>query len=200
MAYTALLVSEQRLKQYTSLDNNTRVEEITPWILAAQDIYIQEILGTKFYNHLKQAVINTTLNSDERDLLDEYIQPMLCHYALYLMLPSIKYKIVEKGLLSGTSEETAPTPLDELQYVRQSELDLAQFYNERLREFLRDNPGMFPDYDNSGVKGMMPNHERPYFSGLVTNNIRKYKYRTYYDRFDYDGRYDGCSDCGPSAP
>jgi hypothetical protein len=104
------------------------------------------------------------------------------------MLPSIKYKIVEKGLLSGTSEETAPTTLDELQYVRQSELDLAQFYNERLREFLRDNPGMFPDY------------ERPYFSGLVTNNIRKYKYRTYYDRFDYDGRYDGCSDCGPSAP
>jgi hypothetical protein len=194
MALTALLVSEQRLKQYTSLDNNTRVEEITPWILAAQDIYIQDLLGTTFYNELRDGVINNTLNNDEKGLLNNYIQPMLCHYALYLMLPSIKYKIVEKGLLSGTSEETAPTTLEELQYVRQSEMDLAQFYQERTREYLRNNPGMFPSYDAPDpLDGMVPNRQRPYYSGLVTSGIKKYK--TYYE--DYcDG---DCPDYGPSV-
>jgi hypothetical protein len=195
MAYTALLVSEQRLKQYTSLDNNTRVEEITPWILAAQDVYVQDILGTDFYTTLTTGVINNTLNANEANLLNNYIQPMLSHYALYLMLPSIKYKIVEKGLLSGTSEETAPTTLEELQYMRQCELDLGQFYQERLREYLRNNPGMFPTYDAPDpLDGMLPNRQRPYFSGLVTGGIRKYK--TYYE--DY------CDECnpdhGPSVP
>jgi hypothetical protein len=194
MALTALLVSEQRLKQYTSLDVNTRVEEITPWIIAAQDIYIQDLLGTTFFNELRDDVINNTLSNDEKGLLNNYIQPMLCHYALYLMLPSIKYKIVEKGLLSGTSEETAPTTLEELQYVRQAELDLAQFYQERTREYLRNNPGMFPSYDAwNTLDGMAPNRERPYFSGLVTSGIRKYK--TYYD----ERCQDDCSDCGPSV-
>jgi hypothetical protein len=111
------------------------------------------------------------------------------------MLPSIKYKIVEKGLLSGTSEETAPTTLEELQYVRQAELDLAQFYQERTREYLRNNPGMFPSYDAwNTLDGMAPNKRRPYFSGLVTNGIRT-KYTTYYDE-----RCDGdCADYGPSV-
>ena len=51
MAYTALLVSEQRMKQWTSLDENVRVEDITPFIINAQDIYIQDALGTKFYEY-----------------------------------------------------------------------------------------------------------------------------------------------------
>ena len=48
MSYTALLVSEQRLKNFTPLDENFQVEDITPWILNAQDIYIQSILHPDF--------------------------------------------------------------------------------------------------------------------------------------------------------
>ena len=142
MSYTALLVSEQRMKQWTSLDENVRVEEITPFIINAQDIYVQDTLGTKFYNRLKEGVINDDLNADEIELLNDYVAPTLMQYSLYLMLPSIKYKIVEKGLLSGTSEETAATSLDELKYMRQATLDLAQFYNKRLTEFLIDYHGI----------------------------------------------------------
>ena len=53
MSLTVLLVSEQRLKQWTSLDNNTRDEEITPSILDAQNVYIQQTLGTPLFNYLK---------------------------------------------------------------------------------------------------------------------------------------------------
>ena len=90
-------------------------------------------------------------------------------YAVYLMLPSIKYKLVEKGLVSGTSEDSAGTSLDELKYLRQSHLDLAEFYDQRLREYLCDNPGMFAEYENPGVDGMNPEKSTPYFGGLVTN-------------------------------
>ena len=187
MAYTALLVSEQRLKQWTALDENVRVDEITPFIINAQDIYMQDTLGTKFYTRLKDGVVADDLTADEIHLLNEYIAPTLMQYALYLMLPTLKYKVVEKGLLSGTSEETAATNLDELKYVRQTTLDMAEFYNKRLIEFLKDNPGMFSDYDSPGTDGMYPNKRTPYFSGLVTN-VRNKGY--------YDEKCPDCDDCG----
>lgn len=167
---TVLLVSEQRMKQWTSLDNNIRIDILTPSILQAQDIYIQDTLGTPFYKRLKEGIVADDLNADENAFLKDYVGPTLIQYALYLLLPSLKYKMVEKGILNGTSEETAPTTLDEMKYLRDSALDTAEFYNKRMLEFLKDNPGMFPLYTNPTPQdGMLPNKQNPYFSGLQTN-------------------------------
>lgn len=166
---TVLLVSEQRMKQWTSLDNNIRIDVLTPSILQAQDIYIQDTLGTAFYTRLKQGVVQNDLTADESLFLKDYVGPCLIQYALYLLLPSLKYKMVEKGILNGTSEETQPTTLDEMKYLRESAMDTAEFYNKRMLEFLQDNPGMFTLYTNPGIDGMMPNKRNPYFSGLQTN-------------------------------
>lgn len=170
MAQTALLVSEQRVKQWTNLDDNVRVNEVTPFIIQAQDIYLQDRLGTKFFTRLKAGVIADDLNASELALLNDYIGPMLAHYSLYLMMPGLKYKLVEKGVLNGTSEETTPTTLEELRFLRQATLDTAEFYDARLKEYLCDQPsGTFPEYSQPGSDGMHPNHETPYFSGLVTD-------------------------------
>ena len=77
MANTALLVSEQRMKQWTQLDDNVRMDDITPFILQAQDIYMQDTLGTKFYTRLKEGVIADDLDADEKLLLNDYIGPTL---------------------------------------------------------------------------------------------------------------------------
>lgn len=190
MAQTALLVSEQRLKQWTQLDDNVRLNEITPHILQAQDIYIQNVVGTRLFDRLKAGVIADDLNADETTLLNEYVGPTLMQYSLYLMLPSIKYKIVNQGILNGTSEETAPTTLDELKYLRQSTLDTAEFYSKRLTKYFSDNPNLFPEYQNPGVDGMMPDKRNPYFAGLVTGKSNL----NYYEE-----KYGDCTDCGPSA-
>jgi len=190
MSNTVLLVSEQRMKQWTQLDDNVRMNEITPHILQAQDIYIQNSLGTLLYTRIKDGVVANDLNSDETTLLKDYIGPTLMQYALYLMLPSIKYKIANQGVLNGSSEETTPTTLDELKYLRQTVLDLAEFYNKRLVKFFIDNPGMFPQYDAPGTDGMMPDKKNPYFSGLVTGKSNL----NYYEE-----KYGDCDDCGPSA-
>jgi len=187
MSATALLVSEQRLKDWTNLDSNVRTEDIAPFILQAQDLYIQDTLGTKFYTTIKNGIINATLTNDEKELLNDYIGPTLMQYALYLMMPSLKYKFVDKGILSGSSEESTQTSLDELKYLRQSTLDTAEFYMQRLKEYLKDNPGMFADYQNPGTDGMLPNKRTAYFSGLVVPR----KYKSYYDE-----KCEGCNDCG----
>jgi Zn-dependent M16 (insulinase) family peptidase len=188
MALTALLVSEQRLKQWTSLDENVRLSDLTPHIIQAQDLYIQDTLGTLMYNRIKQGIIDNDLNADETTLLADYIAPTLMQYALYLLLPHLKYKFAEKGILNGTSEETSATSLDELKYLRQETLNTAEFYNKRLREYFIDNPSMFPQYQNPGTDGMYPNKQNPYFSGLVTPRRQP---TNYYDEICPD-----CDDCG----
>lgn len=189
---TVLLVSEQRMKQWTALDNNIRIDMLTPSILHAQDIYIQDRLGTLFYTRLKQGVVNDDLTSNEEAFLKDYVGPCLMQYALYLVLPHLKYKMVEKGLLSGSSEESTQTSLDELKYMREAAMDTAQFYDERMLEYLRDNPGMFPQYETPGTDGMYPNKKTPYFSGLVTD-VRKKKFNYYEEKCD------GCPSDGPAV-
>ena len=163
-----LLVSEQRMKQWTSLDDNIRIDVLTPSIIQAQDIYIQDTLGTKFYKRLKAGVIANDLTTNESTFLKDYVGPCLIQYSLYLLLPNLKYKMVEAGIVNGTSEETQATTLDEMKYLRESALDTAQFYNQRMLEYLQDNPGMFVTYNNPGTDGMRPNKDTPYFSGLQT--------------------------------
>ena len=165
---TVLLVSEQRMKQWTSLDSNIRIDVLTPSILQAQDIYIQDTLGTPFYRRLKAGVIANDLTTNESAFLKDYIGPCLIQYALYLLLPNLKYKMVEKGILNGASEETGATTLDEMKYLRDAAVDTAEFYNKRMLEYLQDNPGMFVTYNNPGTDGMQPNKDTPYFSGLQT--------------------------------
>jgi len=168
-----LLVSEQRMKQWTSLDQNIRIDVLTPSILNAQDTYTQNTCGTPFYNRLKEGVLNNDLTTDEATFLKDYVGPALMQYALYLILPHLKYKFVEKGIVSGSSEESTQTSLDELKYLRQSALDQAQFYDERMREFLADYPNMFPIYRTWNTKGMSPDRTTSYFSGLQTDIPRR---------------------------
>lgn len=194
---TVLLVSEQRMKQWTNLDNNIRIDVLTPSILQAQDIYIQDTIGTLFYDRLKAGIIAGDLNANEELVLKDYIGPTLMQYALYLLLPNLKYKMVEKGILNGTSEETGPTTLDEMKYLRDAALDTAQFYNQRLLEFFKDNPGMFPEYTNPGTDGMYPNKTTPYFSGLQTHVPLKRNNLWIYADCGSDCNPD-CSDCNGS--
>ena len=64
--------------------------------------------------------------------------------------------------------------LDELQYLRETALDTAMFYDQRLKDYLQDFPNMFPIYRNWNSKGMSPNKRTAYFSGLTTDIPRNY--------------------------
>jgi hypothetical protein len=169
MAYT-LFISESRLKRLTAVHENLEPDELTPFVLQAQDVYVQELLGTKFYNNLKGRVISATTTSYETQLLNDYIAPMLANYAVYLALPSFNYKMKNKSVLNPSAEEAVNTGLSELKYLRGSVKDTSEFYRERAREFLMDNENEFPDYINYGVDGMSPNKRQAYHSNIVMPN------------------------------
>lgn len=178
---TALFVTEQKIKSFTLIDDNVDPSELYPYVLQAQDFYIQQTCGTKLYNKIKELVVDfvstgTPIPSNYKTLLDDYIAPTVLHYAVYQALPALKYKVTNKGLLSGTSEVASQTSLDELQYLRNSIFDSAKFYNERLRDYLVAYQSDYPEYQSYTNKdGMQPNRSTSYYTGLAIPK-NKYKY------------------------
>jgi hypothetical protein len=163
---SVIFISEARLKKLTAVHDNVEPQELTPFVVQAQDIYIQDILGTTFYQALQTKITNNDVTGYYQTLLNDYIAPTLANYAVYLAFPSLNYKIKNKAILTPTSEESATTDLTALKYVRGSIQDTAQFYGERTREYIRDNQEQFPEYLNPGTDGMMPNKNNPYFHGI----------------------------------
>ena len=178
---TALFVTEEKIKSFTGLDENVDPVMLYPFVLQAQDFWIQQTLGTKLYDKIKELVVDYVQNStpiptNYKKLLDDYIAPTVVHYAYYQALPQIKYKATNKGVTSGTSEVGAQITLEELQYLRNNIFDSAKFYNERLRDYLVAYQADYPEYQSYTNKdGMAPNRGTSYYTGLAIPN-RKYKY------------------------
>lgn len=130
MSYV-LFISEARLKKLTAVHANVEPDELTPFVVQSQDIYIQDIMGTTFYQAMKNKITGDTVSGYYQTLLDDYIAPTLANYAVYLAFPSLNYKIKNKAVMNPTSEESNATDLTSLKYVRGSIQDTAQFYAER---------------------------------------------------------------------
>lgn len=170
---TTLFITEERLKSYTGIDENVDPSDLYPYVLQAQDIYVAQSLGSKLYNRIKNDVValvvsGTPIDPDYKLLLDDYIAPVVVHYAYYTALPHIKYRTKNKGVLSGSSEVADTITLEELQYLRNNIKQTAQFYDERLRDYLINHSDLYSEYTSYTSKdGMSPNRSTAYYTGLV---------------------------------
>ncbi len=170
MSNYVIMISEARLKKLTSIHANVEPDELLPFVTQAQDLKLQDVLGTKFYKNLKDSIADDTLTTEEEELLNDYIAPFLAQYALYYALPSINYKVTNKAVLNPSSEESLNADLEQLKYLRQSVRDTAEFYESRLRDYLCDFSDYFPDYVNPGTTGMTPSLAKNSTSGIFTPN------------------------------
>jgi hypothetical protein len=164
----ALFVSEERLKAFTSVNQNVSPLDLMPYILQAQDIELQYIVGSTFYFQLRDQVLSGTVSVANQFLLDNYIGYMLCNYGLERALPFLKYKFFNKSVLSPTSENADSISLEELKFLQQEVRSTAQVYGKRMIEFIINHPADYPTYfSQNPLDGQMPAGDGPFRTGLV---------------------------------
>ena len=168
MSYTPVVyfISTTYLRQQTPIEDNVDDTKLTPWIVQAQDTYLQEGLGETFYDRLKDGVQNNNLNSDEQSFMRNFVQPQVAQFAFYLMMPFINLKITNKSIAKEGSEFSTPAELTELKFLRSAVLDMAEFYKRRMIKYLLDHPSMFPQYNNPNALDNMPKSAQAYFTGI----------------------------------
>ena len=166
-----LLISEQKLKNFTNINKNVDMDVLKAEIQIAQDIDLQTLLGTKFYNHLLSQVYATgnTFNVDETILVDQYIQPFLIQQAYFQCIPAIMYRSMNRSIVQGQMENAEPVNIETMKYLRNIQKQRADFYMTRLLDYLLIGRGQnkFPQYNTqSSMDGMMPDRSQKYNAGI----------------------------------
>ena len=156
MAYEVLLISEEKIKSFTDVNENVYVSDLIPGIIQTQDLDLQGFLGSKFYDGLKARVLAGTQTADETLLLDDYIAPYLLNQGVYRILPNIRFKLLNKSVLAPNSETATSITLEEFQYLRNEQQQVAIYYGERLRHYLVEYSNLYPEYQSPDTKGILP--------------------------------------------
>jgi hypothetical protein len=162
-----LFLSVDYLRDNTVINGNVDSEILEPFILLAQNVHIETIVGTKLYNDLISEIIADSLSTANQTLLDDYLQPALLQWSLYESLPFINYKLTNKAISTKNSDNSDAVELDELHYLRTTVKDVAEYMSERATKFLKTNETTYPLYLlNTECDEIRPNKTN-YFSGIV---------------------------------
>jgi hypothetical protein len=152
----ALLISRNDIVKFTALNGNIDTDSFIQWIKVAQDIHIQNYLGTNLLEKIKTDIINNTLANPYLSLLNSYIKPMLIHFAMVEYLPFSAYTIANKGVFKHTSENATSVEKNEVDFLVEKERMIAQNYTERFITYINFNNSLFPEYNNNSNADMFP--------------------------------------------
>lgn len=158
-----LLISADTLKRNTTISQSVDEDLIHPVILLAQDRYILPVLGTDLFEKLKTE-IGGTPSGVYLTLLKDYVQKCLCQFTLATLYPVLRLRAVNHSVVSMNNEQGTSASYDEIQPLIDSATDMAEFYRQRMIDYLQDNTDSFPEY-TSNTDGMSPTTNN-YYSGI----------------------------------
>ena len=163
-----LFISETYIRENTPLNQNLDIKDIVNNIPSAQDMYIQPILGSNFYDYLLGVYSAQTLTSDEQTLV-MLIKPALAYRSAEMSLPFVQYQIKNKGPQSQFGDNSNQVEMTQLSYLRNELKNRAEFYDTRLKKYLCDNGSKFPQYTTNNNVDILPEKGASgYDSGFAT--------------------------------
>jgi len=153
---TALLITRDDIVRLTALGGNVDVDKFTQFVKIAQDIHIQNYLGTKLLDRLQADVIAGTLSGNYELLVTKYVKPMLVHWAMVEYLPFAAYTIANKGVYKHSSENSENVEKNEVDFLIEKERSIAQNYTERFIDYICFNNDLFPEYNENSNSDVYP--------------------------------------------
>lgn len=158
----ALLISRQDVVKFTAMNGNVDTDNFIQYVKIAQDIHIQNYLGTDLLQKIQTEIINSTLSGDYLALVTNYIKPMLIHWSMVEFLPFSAYTIANKGVYKHNSENSTNVEKDEIDFLIEKERSIAQHYTERFIDYMCFNTDKFPEYNSNSNGDMYPDTNNNY--------------------------------------
>lgn len=168
-----LYISASRLKTDSAIQGSVDDDLIMPYILLAQDMHILPILGTDLDNELKTHIQNGTLgdNLNNKTLVETYIQPCLVQFSFTQLVPYLRLRFVNNAVvIMGSNEQSVSATYDDLKPVMDTATNAAEFYRQRLIDYITNNTSLFPKYNTNTGSDLNPT-QRNYFAGLNLDRV-----------------------------
>ena len=177
---TTLFISENKLKNFSDLNNALDHDLLKNAVREGQDIHIQRMLGNKLYLEMIDKVNNSQVTGNYLTLMN-YIQDALLYWAYYEALEAIWLRPRNNGLLipqGGQEAQAADTNIYDKK--RESVKNKAEWYSERLVGYLIDNQTLFPSFGTETGMEITPDQTSQFKSPFVARNA-------YYERMEKMG-------------
>jgi hypothetical protein len=158
----ALFITRKDIVKFTAMNGNVDTDKFIQFIKIAQDIHIQNYLGSKLFEKLQADIIANTLTGNYESLVETYIKPMLIHWAMVEYLPFAAYTIANKGVYKHSSENSENVDKNEVDYLLEKERSIAQHYTERFISYMSFNNDIFPEYRANVNNDMYPDSNNNY--------------------------------------
>ena len=165
-----LLISENKLKNFSDIDPNVTSSVLLPFISVCQQTKLEYIIGARYYKSLLNQVANNTIQNNETDFnfLTYFAQPLLIWAAYSECLPSVFMRIKNNGIVTG-AEQTVT--IKDMQYMQQRADDRSQFFEQRMIQEIIFNSNLYPlCFGFTTRDGLVPHLGKNYFSGVHLNN------------------------------
>ena len=162
----ALLISRKDIVKFTAMNGNVDTDKFIQFIKIAQDIHIQNYLGSDLLNKIEADIIASTLTGSYLSLVSDYVKPMLVHWAMVEYLPFAAYTVANKGVFKHSSENATNVDKDEIDFLIEKERNLAQYYTDRFISYMSFNNDSFPEYNSNSNEDVYPDKDAS-FEGWV---------------------------------
>jgi len=170
---TTFIISEAKIREFTTLNEMVDSALIKNGIRVASDVHLQRIIGTKLYDSILSQIDAgpTWTNSNYQNLVDKYIQDFLLYAAYYEILEAVMFRPRNNGLLSPTGgDNSEKVDVNTYDKLRQSALNKMEFYGDRLSNYIAEEQGLFPELnENSKLYEQWPDYGSQYRSPIVFN-------------------------------
>ena len=176
-----LYISSTRLKKDTALGGSVDDNLIMPYILLAQDMNILPILGTDLDAKLKSEIVAGTLANQYKTLVETYLQPALVQFSFSTLAPYLRLRFSNNSVVvMGATEQSSSATYDDIKPLMDTATDAAEFYRQRMIDYLRNNSSSFPEYTSNSGSDLNPTTNN-YFAGIqlepttpMSNRLRSF--------------------------
>lgn len=135
-----LFISEDYVKTNSGLNDNLFGKFLLPTMREAQDVYLQQIIGSTLYNKIINLIDEEIIGEDEyvlyKELLDDYIRPYLLYETLVQLIPVINAKLANFGSMQSNDEHLVNLSQGDVVVLTGHYQGNADFYCRRLQEFI----------------------------------------------------------------
>lgn len=163
---TALFITRTDLVRNSILDGNLDTDKFIQFVKIAQEIDVQNLLGTKLYDKISADIIAGTLTGNYLTLVNEYVQPILIWFAQVNYIPFSAYTIAKGGVYKHLAENSQSVDKTEVDYLVSKAREYANYYSTRMVDYLCFNNELFPEYTSNTDEDVDPDTDT-IFKGWV---------------------------------
>lgn len=163
---TALFITRTDLVRNSILDGNLDTDKFIQFVKIAQEIDVQNLLGSKLYDKISADIIAGTLTGNYLTLVNEYVQPILIWFAQVNYIPFSAYTIAKGGVYKHLAENSQSVDKTEVDYLVSKAREYANYYSTRMVDYLCFNNELFPEYTSNTDEDVDPDTDTT-FKGWV---------------------------------